>query len=438
MKHHLAGTNMDTSACTAVDEAIKEYFKKMLEDSDDKKNKTKDDECFQVEDENIPQVFKKGTQKTMNQVLKDREPVTRALCRLVYGEALSFKLVKSPLWKDALRLVGEYGKGLKPPSYHEVRVTYLKKEVERVEEGLEKYKQEWKKTGCTLMSDGWTDGKQRSITNFLVNSPSGTVFVKSIDTSSFAKDATKLFDMLNKLVEEIGAENVVQVITDSASAYVLAGSMLEKERPNLYWSPCSAHLIDLILQDIGDGKTFKDTLDKARKVTVYIYRHCVLLSMFRRFTGGQELTRAGVTRFATSFLTLKRFQELKHPIRELFASREWAESTFASKSEGQEVEKIILSDVNFWKAVKYCLSCVVPIFKVLRLVDGDLKPAMGYIYEAMDRAKEQIKENFNDVESRYQPIWSKIDLRWNMQLHRPLHAARYYLNPRYNILSLFH
>ena len=280
------------------------------------------------------------------------------------------------------------------------------------------------------MSDCWMDGKQRSITNFLVNSPSGTVFIRSLDTSSFAKDAKKLFEMLDALVEELGEENVVQVVTDSASAYVLAGTMLENKRPRLFWSPCAAHLIDLMLQDIGEGPSFKDTIEKAKKVTVYIYRHGVLLSMFRRFTDGRELVRAGVTRFATSFLTLKRFQELKIPIRELFASKDWAECNFASTNDGKLVENIILADVNFWKAIKYCLSCVVPIYKILRLMDGDVKPAMGYIYEAMDRAKEQIKENFNGLETRYKPIWKKIDTRWDMQLHRPLHAVGYYLNPR--------
>lgn len=33
------------------------------------------------------------------------------------------------------------------------------------------------------MSDGWTDGKGRVLLNFLVNSPAGTFFLKSIDAS---------------------------------------------------------------------------------------------------------------------------------------------------------------------------------------------------------------------------------------------------------------
>ena len=30
----------------------------------------------------------------------------------------------------------------------------------------------------------------------------------------------------------------------------------------------------------------------------------------------------------------------------------------------------------------------------------------------------------------YEPVWEIIDQRWNNQLHRPLHAAAYYLNPQ--------
>ena len=85
---------------------------------------------------------------------------------------------------------------------------------------LEKNKKEWKKTGCTLMSNGWSDKKNRFLTNFIVNSPNGTIFVQSVDTSNVIKNAQKLFELFDSLVEEIGEENVVQLVTESASAYV--------------------------------------------------------------------------------------------------------------------------------------------------------------------------------------------------------------------------
>eukprot|EP00253_Pinus_taeda_P022206 PITA_22206 len=50
----------------------------------------------------------------------------------------------------------------------------------------------------------------------------------------------------------------------------------------------------------------------------------------------------------------------------------------------------------------------------------------------MDQAKEQIKRAYKDKVAKYGPIWEIIDERWNNKLHRPIHAARYFLNPQYH------
>ena len=55
---------------------------------------------------------------------------------------------------------------------------------------------------------------------------------------------------------------------------------------------------------------------------------------------------------------------------------------------------------GFWQGVVTCLKGALPLVKVLRMVDSDENPAMGFIYEAMAQAKYQIKENFNGVEKR--------------------------------------
>jgi len=53
------------------------------------------------------------------------------------------------------------------------------------------------------MSNAWIDRKQQCLINFLVSSPVGTMFIKSIDGSNFVKTREKLFQMLDSLVEEI-------------------------------------------------------------------------------------------------------------------------------------------------------------------------------------------------------------------------------------------
>ena len=69
-----------------------------------------------------------------------------------------------------------------------------------------------------------------------------------------------------------------------------------------------------------------------------------------------------------------------------------------------------------------------PLVRVLHLVDGDEKPAMGYLYEAMNRAKEE-KKRFRNKVSLYGHYIRVIDARWDKQLNSSLHAAGCFLNP---------
>ena len=48
---------------------------------------------------------------------------------------------------------------------------------------------------------------------------------------------------------------------------------------------------------------------------------------------------------------------------------------------------------------------------------------MGYIYEAMTRAKETIVKIFLGNEEEYKEIFEIIDRRWEIQFHQPLHVV---------------
>lgn len=55
---------------------------------------------------------------------------------------------------------------------------------------------------------------------------------------------------------------------------------------------------------------------------------------------------------------------------------------------------------------------------------------MGYLYEAMEKAREGIKWYYRNVAAKYQPFWDLIDEQWDAQLHKPIHVA-HYLNPKF-------
>ena len=67
------------------------------------------------------------------------------------------------------------------------------------------------------------------------------MFLRSMDASDQVKDAQLLFHLLDDVVEEVGVENVVQVIIDNASNYVAAGKLLEDKHPTIWWTPCATH-----------------------------------------------------------------------------------------------------------------------------------------------------------------------------------------------------
>eukprot|EP00253_Pinus_taeda_P007879 PITA_07879 len=154
----------------------------------------------------------------------------------------------------------------------------------------------------------------------------------------------------------------------------------------------------------------------------------------RKHTGGRDIIRPAITRFATHFLTLQSMLSQHRNLQKLFSSDEWNQNQWSHKLEGKELKKKVNEEI-FWRKAVEIVKLVEPLVKVLRLVDGE-RLAMGFIYEAMDQAKEQIKRVYKDKVAKYGPIWTIVDERWNNQLHRPIHAAGYFLNPRYHYKAM--
>ncbi|XP_049405278.1 uncharacterized protein LOC125868748 [Solanum stenotomum] len=377
---------------------------------------------------------KRGTLRQTN--IKDscdkeaRAMTIQKVARFFYDNGIPFNVARSKSFKEAIEAVGRYGPNLKPPSYHELRVPLLRKEVELTNETINRHREEWVKHGTSIMADGWTDKKQRTLINFLVNSPHGTVFIESIDASSLVKTGEKLCELLDRYVERVGEQNVVQIVSDNGSNFVLAGQLLQRKRPHIFWTPCAAHCIDLMLEDIGKIPIIKKTLQKAIALVGFIYGHSGVLNMMRDFTKNKELVKCGITRFATSFLTLQRLHCQKTNLRAMFTSDKWVISRWAKLPRGKSATHIVLT-ATFWSQVSNILKIMGPLVKVLRLADNEKKPAMGYIYEAVDRAKEAIAKAFEGNAAKYKDIFKIIDERWQCQLHHPLHAAGHYLNPEF-------
>ncbi|KAL5854795.1 hypothetical protein ACOSQ4_004597 [Xanthoceras sorbifolium] len=174
-----------------------------------------------------------------------------------------------------------------------------------------------------------------------------------------------------------------------------------------------------MLESIGKLQKFKKTIEQAKNFTIFIYAHHKTLSLMRSFTKKRDIVRPGVTRFASSFLTLQSMMEKKSQLKTMFCSELWDQCEWSNTTKGQKAYATVMS-TSFWNGVTTCLKVFAPLVKVLRLVDGDKKPAM-----------EDIKVALNNVDRNYKPIIDIIDARMKGRLDSSLHLAAYFLNPYY-------
>ncbi|XXG77329.1 hypothetical protein AAC387_Pa08g1502 [Persea americana] len=377
-----------------------------------------------------------GSQPGIKSALASKElkdAADLAVGRFWFDANLPFNAARSKFCQAMADGIAAVGSSYKMPSYHDLRGKILGKIVLEVNAFMEHYKSCWSETGCSIMADGWTDERQRTLINFLVYCPKGVMFLKSVDTSPIIKNSDALFKIFDEIVLLVGPNNIVQFITDNDATYKAAGKRVAEKYGTFYWTACAAHCIDLMLEDMAKPHLFPvnaSTIETARKITKFIYNHLSVLNLMRReYTNGRELIRPAITRFATNFISLQCLFKYRKELRQMFTSTAWVESNASSTPIGIEITEIILNN-NFWKDVEHILKVSEALVVVLRLADSEEKPAMGYVYEAMDRAKEVIQKRLKNKKD-YQLYWKIIDRRWENQLHSALHATAYYLNPAF-------
>ncbi|RVW62088.1 hypothetical protein CK203_058940 [Vitis vinifera] len=338
-------------------------------------------QVFCSKTKNIKDIFKGGAIK---------ETMGRLISKFFIYESVAPAKAKSHHFKNMIIGAQQAGIGIEPPSPYEIKNKYLEMEYKEMEAYVNQQREKWKTYGCTIMSDGWTGPTKLSIINFMVYSKRTTMFLKSVDASNYIKDHKYIYELLKTIIKEVGKENVVQIVTDNESAFMKAGKQLMKKY-NLYWTLCVAHCIDLIFEDIGKRPNVIEVISNARKITNFIYNHGWLLVQIRKYCGG-DIVRPG----ATSRTKL-----------------------------GRELEQLLF-DHTYWDKLTNIVSLYEPLYVVLRLVDSEVVPTMPFVYELMHMMKENlIRQGAGDW------MFKIIQDRWEKTLKHPLHAAAYFLNPRF-------
>lgn len=117
-----------------------------------------------------------------------REVACEYICQFFYEAGIAHNTVLLPSFDMMVEAIGAYGRGLKGPSPYEMGGPFLQKSQKKVQDVFAGHKESWQLTGCTVMTDVWTDKRGRGVMNLVVHSAYGVVFLDSVDCSDARKD----------------------------------------------------------------------------------------------------------------------------------------------------------------------------------------------------------------------------------------------------------
>ncbi|XP_039831327.1 uncharacterized protein LOC120692156 isoform X2 [Panicum virgatum] len=349
--------------------------------------------------------------------LEDRKHLDALIVRAMYSGGISFNFLRNPYFREAFAFACSRHnlQGYTIPGYNRARESLLKQERRHIETLLESTKSTWPEKGVTICSDGWSDPQRRPI------------------------------------IDEVGRQNVVQIITDNAANCKGAGLLIEAENDHIFWTPCVVHTLNLAMKNICEPKLPRTPTDEdmhvwsqlefinnvkveATMIKNFIMNHGMRLSMFNEFSHLKLLSIAE-TRFASVVCMLKRFVEVKAALQHMVISDKWSIYK-EDASTAQHVKEKILSDV-WWGNVEYILRFTSPIYDMIRFADTDT-PCLHLIYEMWDSMIEKVKKEIylhegkepNEESDLYSVIYDILIARWTKG-NNPLHCLAHSLNPRF-------
>lgn len=205
VKQHLARKKGDVAGCKSVTQDVIDEMNGVLENREvQKQTRMEHDDMYEddVGGSGTKKLKTIGSYMKGNASLDLKQPSVKewqnkdrkleadmSVALWMYDACIPFNAVNSEYFKAAMNKVATMGSGYTGPTYHAVRVPLLKESKKQVSLSIELLRSTWAKEGCTIMGDGWTDNRGRSLINFFVYSPNGISFIESCDVSNTASTA---------------------------------------------------------------------------------------------------------------------------------------------------------------------------------------------------------------------------------------------------------
>ncbi|XP_074301221.1 uncharacterized protein LOC141632583 [Silene latifolia] len=397
---------------------------------------------------------RRGNQSTIVKAfnLKDRDDADKECARMFYSGAIPFNFVRNPHFRSfCYKLSTLNVAGYCPPSYNRLRTTLLAQECSHLNILLQPIKDGWVKRGVSVCSDGWSDGSSKPIINIMAASGTTAMFLDSVDASGIRKDATYIAGIFSDAIDEIGAEHVVQVVTDNGSNFKAAGGLVEKKHPSIFWTPCVVHCVNLAFKSICEPSENSDNYDQChwidllcdevKEISKFVSGHDMVKSLFKKYSNHQ-LLHVAKTRFASHYIVAERLGLVKSALDQMVIDPEWRTLFRSPPNNPNDIKakkiRMLILDESWWEKIEYFLEFGKPIYEMIRIGDKDA-PVLHLVYDMWDSMIEEVKmiifkKEEKDIHCDSSPFFDAIqqvlESRWNKS-NTPLHCLAHSLVPKY-------
>ncbi|KAF4369946.1 hypothetical protein G4B88_016107 [Cannabis sativa] len=430
VRAHLLGfTGVGVKSCPAIDRSLREAFQILEEERIARKKKRVSGGDKLGGKQRIRASRRPSSSSSSTCVGK--EDVDDIVARFIYANGLNVNVVSSPYFREMAKAIGASGPGYEPPPIDELSDSFLNKEKGRIEKYVELIRESWPHTGCTILCLGRYESMLGCFyVNIFVSCPRGLVFMKAVDidddTIGAGEDNNHFVSVLGDVIMEIGAANVLQIISHLENSNQLYGSLLLTKFPQVFISPCTSQSIHMLFEEIAELDWIKSVVLCAKEIEqcMLTFQHFSPSMFTQNLKGCQDLLAVKFTPF---FCVIQRIFELKQPLQEVVVTEEWKQWKLNTSEEIVNIEAAVLGD-NFWNRAHFLLQLFEPFVRLLGTIDigtlilGDICNWRVQSLEAV-RSKGLGGVMLNQLEEL-------IENRWDA-LFSPLHAAGYILNPRY-------
>jgi hypothetical protein len=167
------------------------------------------------------------------------------------------------------------------------------------------------KFGATLAVDGWSSVTNRPLFNAMLVFLATEQFLGVVDTTGYPKRAEYQASIMEKYIEEVGPQNVMQICTDNASSMKVAADIITDKYPHIYFQGCTVHAMNLLLEDWEKTTWMKEVVKKSRTIIKFIKRRHMPLVVFHKHEEKLSLLMSGKNRFGSNFLMVDRLLQVR-------------------------------------------------------------------------------------------------------------------------------